>query len=101
MFSWAITETCCPLSSVLLAFLPPDFLMTLQMSSTFLSVRTEDSAIFLNVRIIGKRSLRQVWGTFLEFYIYVQVSKTALYAFQILIFNVTQYQSLIVAIDWE
>ena len=31
--------TCCPLSGVLSAFLPPGFLMMLQMSSTFLSMR--------------------------------------------------------------
>ena len=39
-FTWAITETCCSLLDIPLAFLPPGFLMTLQMSSTFLSVRT-------------------------------------------------------------
>ena len=39
-FSWAIIETCCPLSGIPSTFLPPDFLITLQMSSTFLSVRT-------------------------------------------------------------
>ena len=39
-FSWAITETWCPLLGVTLAFLLPDFLTTLQMSSIFLSVRT-------------------------------------------------------------
>ena len=38
-FSWALTETCCPLSGIPLAFLPPGFLTILQMSSTFLSVR--------------------------------------------------------------
>ena len=38
-FSWAITETCCPLLGVPSAFLLPGFLMTLQMSSTILSVR--------------------------------------------------------------
>ena len=38
--SWAITETYCPLSDILLALLPPGFLMKLQISSTFLSVRT-------------------------------------------------------------
>ena len=40
-FSCAITETCYPLLGVPSAFLPPGFLMTLQMSSTFLSVRTQ------------------------------------------------------------
>ena len=40
-FSWAITETCCPLLDILSAFLPPGFLTTLQMSLTFLSVRTQ------------------------------------------------------------
>ena len=39
-FSLAMTDTCCPLSGVLLAFLPPGSLVRLQMSSTFLSVRT-------------------------------------------------------------
>ena len=41
-FSWASTETCCPLLGILLASLPPCFLTTLQMSSTFLSVRTHN-----------------------------------------------------------
>ena len=35
MFYWAITETCSHLSSITSALLPPGFLMTLQMSSTF------------------------------------------------------------------
>ena len=39
-FSWAITETCCHPLGVPSAFLLPGFLMTLQMSLTFLSVRT-------------------------------------------------------------
>ena len=37
---WAITEICCPLLGIPLAFLPTGFLTTLQMPSTFLSVRT-------------------------------------------------------------
>ena len=40
-FSCAITETCCPLSGVPWAFLPPGFLTTLQISLTFWSVRTQ------------------------------------------------------------
>ena len=39
-FSWAITKTCCSLSGILLAILPPGFLITLQMSWTVLSMRT-------------------------------------------------------------
>ena len=39
-FSWAKTKSCCLLSGVPLALLPPGFLMALQMSSTFLSVST-------------------------------------------------------------
>ena len=39
-FYWSIAETYCPLLGIPLAFLPPGFLMTLQMSSTFLLVRT-------------------------------------------------------------
>ena len=37
-FSWAVTDSYRPLSDVLLAFLPPGYLMSLQMSSTFFSV---------------------------------------------------------------
>ena len=33
-------KTCCPLLGIPLAFMPPGFLTTLQMSSTFLSVST-------------------------------------------------------------
>ena len=39
-FSWAMTETCCPLLDVPLAFSLPGFLTTLQMSLTLLLVRT-------------------------------------------------------------
>ena len=39
-FFCSMTETWCPRLGALLAFLPPDFLMMLQISTTFLSVRT-------------------------------------------------------------
>ena len=39
-FSWAMSKTCCSLLSGLLLSLPPGFLMTLQISLTYLSVRT-------------------------------------------------------------
>ena len=39
-FFWAMTETCCSLSGIPLAFFLPGFIKTLQMSSTLLSVRT-------------------------------------------------------------
>ena len=39
-FCWTLTETCCPLLGIQLRFLPPGFITTLQMLSSFLSVRT-------------------------------------------------------------
>ena len=39
-FSWAVTESCCPLLVITSAIFQPGFLITLQILSTFLSMRT-------------------------------------------------------------
>ena len=48
-FSWAVTDTCFHLVCISSAFLPPDFLTTLQMLLTFLSVRTLSFSLMSNL----------------------------------------------------